>query len=79
VLVDVAECADLGGGEQAASVLAQIRGDARSAQGGPRGAAEEEAFKAPIRAKCGRKGSAKAAKRPKIPFAPIARPWRPPR
>jgi 3-methylcrotonyl-CoA carboxylase beta subunit len=37
------------GGEQAASVLAQIRGDARTAQGAPWSAAEEEAFKAPIR------------------------------
>jgi 3-methylcrotonyl-CoA carboxylase beta subunit len=38
------------GGEQAASVLAQIRGDARRTQGERWTAAEEEAFKAPIRA-----------------------------
>jgi 3-methylcrotonyl-CoA carboxylase beta subunit len=38
------------GGEQAASVLAQIRGDARTAQGEKWTPAEEEAFKAPIRA-----------------------------
>ena len=38
------------GGEQAASVLAQIRGDARAAQGAAWEAGEEEAFKAPIRA-----------------------------
>jgi 3-methylcrotonyl-CoA carboxylase beta subunit len=38
------------GGEQAASVLAQIRGDARRAQGGTWTTAEDEAFKAPIRA-----------------------------
>jgi 3-methylcrotonyl-CoA carboxylase beta subunit len=38
------------GGEQAASVLAQIRGDARRARGEPWTAEEEEAFKAPIRA-----------------------------
>ena len=38
------------GGEQAASVLAQIRGDARRARGEAWSAAEEEAFKAPIRA-----------------------------
>ena len=38
------------GGEQAASVLAQIRRDNREARGDPWGAAEEEKFKAPIRA-----------------------------
>jgi 3-methylcrotonyl-CoA carboxylase beta subunit len=38
------------GGEQAASVLAQLRGDAKRAQGEAWSAAEEEAFKAPIRA-----------------------------
>jgi 3-methylcrotonyl-CoA carboxylase beta subunit len=38
------------GGEQAASVLAQLRGDARAARGEAWSAAEEEAFKAPIRA-----------------------------
>jgi 3-methylcrotonyl-CoA carboxylase beta subunit len=38
------------GGEQAASVLAQLRGDAKRAHGEPWSTAEEEAFKAPIRA-----------------------------
>jgi 3-methylcrotonyl-CoA carboxylase beta subunit len=38
------------GGEQAASVLAQLHGDASRAQGKAWGEAEEEAFKAPIRA-----------------------------
>src|SRR5437667_7031757 len=38
------------GGEQAASVLAQIRSDARAARGDAWSAAEEEEFKAPIRA-----------------------------
>ncbi len=38
------------GGEQAASVLAQLRGDAKRARGEAWSAAEEEAFKAPIRA-----------------------------
>jgi 3-methylcrotonyl-CoA carboxylase beta subunit len=38
------------GGEQAASVLAQIRRDAREAHGDAWSAAEEEKFKAPIRA-----------------------------
>ena len=37
------------GGEQAASVLAQVRKDAMSAKGQPWPAAEEEAFKKPIR------------------------------
>jgi 3-methylcrotonyl-CoA carboxylase beta subunit len=37
------------GGEQAASVLAQIRGDAMTARGAPWSAAAEEAFKTPIR------------------------------
>lgn len=39
------------GGEQAASVLAQLRRDNIEAQGKPWPAEEEEAFKAPIRAK----------------------------
>ena len=39
------------GGEQAASVLAQLRRDNMEAQGKPWPAEEEEAFKAPIRAK----------------------------
>ena len=38
------------GGEQAASVLAQIRGDAKAAHGESWSAEEEERFKAPIRA-----------------------------
>jgi 3-methylcrotonyl-CoA carboxylase beta subunit len=38
------------GGEQAASVLAQIRGDAKAAHGESWSAEEEEQFKAPIRA-----------------------------
>jgi len=38
------------GGEQAASVLAQVRRDNLDAQGRAWGAEEEEAFKAPIRA-----------------------------
>jgi len=38
------------GGEQAASVLAQIRGDAKAAHGESWNAEEEEQFKAPIRA-----------------------------
>jgi 3-methylcrotonyl-CoA carboxylase beta subunit len=38
------------GGEQAASVLAQLRGDALAARGAPWETAAEEAFKAPIRA-----------------------------
>jgi 3-methylcrotonyl-CoA carboxylase beta subunit len=38
------------GGEQAASVLAQIRGDAKAAHGESWNAAEEEEFRAPIRA-----------------------------
>jgi 3-methylcrotonyl-CoA carboxylase beta subunit len=38
------------GGEQAASVLAQLRGDALAARGAPWEASEEAAFKAPIRA-----------------------------
>src|SRR5271167_757896 len=38
------------GGEQAASVLAQIRRDTREARSEPWSAAEEETFKAPIRA-----------------------------
>jgi 3-methylcrotonyl-CoA carboxylase beta subunit len=39
------------GGEQAASVLAQVRRDGLEAQGTDWSAAEEEAFKAPIREK----------------------------
>ncbi len=38
------------GGEQAASVLAQVRRDGMAARGENWGAAEEEAFKAPVRA-----------------------------
>src|ERR1700751_2410712 len=38
------------GGEQAASVLSQVRGDAKRARGEAWSTAEEEAFKAPIRA-----------------------------
>ena len=38
------------GGEQAASVLAQIRGDAKAAHGETWSAEEEDQFKAPIRA-----------------------------
>src|SRR5262249_39084665 len=38
------------GGEQAASVLAQIRGDAKAARGDSWSAEEEDQFKAPIRA-----------------------------
>jgi 3-methylcrotonyl-CoA carboxylase beta subunit len=44
------------GGEQAASVLAQIRRDAREARGEAWSEAEEEAFKAPIRARYEREG-----------------------
>jgi 3-methylcrotonyl-CoA carboxylase beta subunit len=44
------------GGEQAASVLAQIRRDARKARGQAWSAAEEEEFKAPIRAQYEREG-----------------------
>jgi 3-methylcrotonyl-CoA carboxylase beta subunit len=44
------------GGEQAASVLAQIRRDAREARGEAWSAAEEEAFKAPIREQYERQG-----------------------
>jgi 3-methylcrotonyl-CoA carboxylase beta subunit len=44
------------GGEQAASVLAQIRRDAREARGETWSAAEEEEFKAPIRAQYERQG-----------------------
>jgi 3-methylcrotonyl-CoA carboxylase beta subunit len=39
------------GGEQAASVLAQIRGDAKAARGDSWSAEEEDQFKAPIRAR----------------------------
>jgi 3-methylcrotonyl-CoA carboxylase beta subunit len=44
------------GGEQAASVLAQIRRDAREARGAAWTAAEEEEFKQPIRAQYERQG-----------------------
>jgi 3-methylcrotonyl-CoA carboxylase beta subunit len=44
------------GGEQAATVLATIRRDALEAKGGAWPAAEEEAFKAPIRAQYEREG-----------------------
>jgi 3-methylcrotonyl-CoA carboxylase beta subunit len=44
------------GGEQAASVLAQLRRDPREARGDTWGAAEEEEFKAPIRAQYERQG-----------------------
>jgi 3-methylcrotonyl-CoA carboxylase beta subunit len=46
------------GGEQAASVLATIQRDNREAAGGAWPAAEEEAFKAPIRAQYEQQGSA---------------------
>jgi 3-methylcrotonyl-CoA carboxylase beta subunit len=39
------------GGDQAASVLSQVRGDAKGARGEAWSTAEEEAFKAPIRAR----------------------------
>jgi 3-methylcrotonyl-CoA carboxylase beta subunit len=44
------------GGEQAASVLAQVRREAIEAKGGTWSASEEEAFKAPIRAQYERQG-----------------------
>jgi 3-methylcrotonyl-CoA carboxylase beta subunit len=44
------------GGEQAATVLATIRRDAIEAKGGKWPDAEEEAFKAPIRAQNDREG-----------------------
>ena len=44
------------GGEQAASVLAQVRRDALEAKGVTWSAEEEEAFKAPIRAQYERQG-----------------------
>jgi 3-methylcrotonyl-CoA carboxylase beta subunit len=44
------------GGEQAASVLAQVRREAIEAKGGVWSASEEEAFKAPIRAQYERQG-----------------------
>ncbi len=44
------------GGEQAASVLAQVRREALQAKGGGWSASEEEAFKAPIRAQYERQG-----------------------
>jgi len=45
------------GGEQAASVLATVRKEALEARGAPFGAAEEEAFKAPIRAQYEEQGN----------------------
>jgi 3-methylcrotonyl-CoA carboxylase beta subunit len=44
------------GGEQAANVLGQVRRDGIEAKGGTWPAAEEEAFKAPIRAQYEREG-----------------------
>ncbi len=44
------------GGEQAASVLATVRRDGIEARGGTWSAADEEAFKAPIRAQYERQG-----------------------
>ncbi|KAJ2834873.1 Methylcrotonoyl-CoA carboxylase beta chain, mitochondrial [Coemansia sp. 'formosensis'] len=45
------------GGEQAASVLAQVKNDAREARGEPKATAEEdEAFKGPIAEKYEREG-----------------------
>jgi len=44
------------GGEQAATVLATIRRDAIEAKGSTWGAADEEAFKAPIRAQYEKEG-----------------------
>jgi 3-methylcrotonyl-CoA carboxylase beta subunit len=54
------------GGEQAASVLATIRGDAMAARGEEWPTAEQEAFKAPIREKYEREGS---------PYYATARLW----
>jgi 3-methylcrotonyl-CoA carboxylase beta subunit len=54
------------GGEQAASVLATLRRDAHEAQGKPWSAEEEEAFKAPIRARYDSEGS---------PYFATARLW----
>jgi 3-methylcrotonyl-CoA carboxylase beta subunit len=54
------------GGEQAASVLATVRRDGVEARGGAWSAAEEEAFKAPIRAKYEEEGS---------PYYATARLW----
>jgi 3-methylcrotonyl-CoA carboxylase beta subunit len=44
------------GGEQAAGVLAQVKRDGLEARGGKWTGAEEEAFKAPIRAQYERQG-----------------------
>jgi 3-methylcrotonyl-CoA carboxylase beta subunit len=44
------------GGEQAATVLATVRRDAIEGKGGAWSAAEEEAFRAPIRAQYEREG-----------------------
>jgi 3-methylcrotonyl-CoA carboxylase beta subunit len=54
------------GGEQAASVLATIRRDNIEAKGRPWSAQDEEAFKAPIRAKYEEEGS---------PYFSTARLW----
>ncbi len=54
------------GGEQAASVLATLRRDALEAEGREWGKADEEAFKAPIRAKYEAEGS---------PYYATARLW----
>ncbi|MBU6374312.1 MAG: methylcrotonoyl-CoA carboxylase [Alphaproteobacteria bacterium] len=54
------------GGEQAASVLATVKRDGIEARGGAWSAAEEEAFKAPIRAKYEEEGS---------PYFATARLW----
>ncbi len=54
------------GGEQAASVLATLRRDAHEAQGKPWSLEEEEAFKAPIRARYDAEGS---------PYFATARLW----
>jgi 3-methylcrotonyl-CoA carboxylase beta subunit len=54
------------GGEQAASVLATVRRERVEADGGSWGAAEEEAFKAPIRDQYDREGS---------PYFATARLW----
>jgi 3-methylcrotonyl-CoA carboxylase beta subunit len=54
------------GGEQAASVLATVRGDQLDASGHPWTPADAEAFKAPIRAQYEREGS---------PYYSTARLW----
>ena len=52
------------GGEQAASVLATVRGEQLSAAGKPWSADEEEAFKAPIRAAVRGPGQSRTIRRP---------------